>query len=380
MAIFIMDVIETTQELVRIASVNPGYDPASQAEAGMTAWLLAWGQTHGIETHTQTVFPGRENVIFRLRNGADTPHLLLNGHTDTVAVNAMTVPPFGGEIREGRIWGRGSADMKGPLACMLHTLLALKSDPTFWRGTVTLACVVDEELGFAGIRHFLTEQANFDFAIVGEPTRLEVVRGCKGCMRFYIRAHGKSAHSSTPEKGVSAISAMATAVTALNHYFAETLTSIHHPVMGTSTGSIGIIRGGSGVNIVPEFCEVLVDIRLIPGQSWEATYAAIQSLVAIPLPGIRWEFEEPPMADPAFYFEPNHPAVETICRGAGRKDSQVVNFSCDASKIAALGIPCVVIGPGDIAHAHTANESIAVAELQEGLATYLRIAHALLPA
>jgi len=373
-----MGVTETTQELVRIASVNPGYDPTSPAESGMTAWLLAWGRTHGIETSRQEVFPGRENVIFRLRNGADTPHLLLNGHTDTVAVNDMTVPPFGGELRDDRIWGRGSADMKGPLACMLHALLALKEDLTSWRGTVTLACVVDEELGFAGIRHFLTEQANFDFALIGEPTRLEVVRGCKGCLRFFIRAHGKSAHSSTPEKGASAISAMAGAVTALNQYFAETLTTIRHPVMGTSTGSIGIIRGGSGVNIVPEFCEVLVDIRLIPGQSWEKTYAEIQRFVAIKLSGIRWEFEEPPMADPAFYFEPDHPAVKAICTGAGRKESQVVNFSCDASKIAARGIPCVVIGPGDIANAHTANESIAVAELEEGLATYIRIAQTLL--
>lgn len=373
-----MNVIETTQELVRIASVNPGYDPTSQAEAGMTAWLLAWGQTHAIETSTQTVFPGRENVIFRLRNGADTPHLLLNGHTDTVAVNDMTVPPFGSEIRDGRIWGRGSADMKGPLACLLHTFLALKDDPASWRGTVTLACVVDEELGFGGIRHFLTEQTNFDFALVGEPTRLEVVRGCKGCLRFFIRAHGKSAHSSTPEKGASAISAMATAVTALNQYFAETLTSVRHPVMGTSTGSIGIIRGGSGVNIVPEFCEILVDIRLIPGQAWEKTYSEIQHLVGREIPGIRWEFEETPMADPAFYFEPDHPAVKAICIGAGRKESQVVNFSCDASKIAALGIPCVVIGPGDIANAHTANESIALTELEEGLATYSRIARTLL--
>jgi acetylornithine deacetylase/succinyl-diaminopimelate desuccinylase-like protein len=85
------------------------------------------------------------------------------------------------------------------------------------------------------------------------------------------------------------------------------------------------------------------------------------------------------MADPAFYFEPDHPAVKAICSGAGRQDSQVVNFSCDASKIAARGIPCVVIGPGDIANAHTANESIAIADLEDGLATYMRIVQTLLP-
>ncbi len=86
---------------------------------------------------------------------------------------------------------------------------------------MTLACVVDEELAFTGIRHFLKSEANFDFAIVGEPTRFEVVRGCKGCLRFYVRAHGRSAHSSTPHKGISAISAMGMAIVALDEFFAR---------------------------------------------------------------------------------------------------------------------------------------------------------------
>jgi acetylornithine deacetylase/succinyl-diaminopimelate desuccinylase-like protein len=344
----------------------------------MAEWLVAWGETHGFETTIQTVFPGRRNVNFHLRNGADTPHLLLNGHTDTVAVSEMTIPPFGAELREGRIWGRGSTDMKGPLACMLHTLLVLRDEPASWRGKVTLACVVDEELGFAGIRHFLTEESAFDFALVGEPTKLEVVRGCKGCLRFFVRAHGQSAHSSTPDKGVSAITAMAGAITAMNQYFSNTLSAICHPSLGSSTGSIGIIRGGTGVNIVPEFCEVLVDIRLVPGQSWQETYAEIQRVVNGGQSEIRWEFEETPLADTPFCLEADHPVVQSVCAGAGRKESQVVNFSCDASKIAALGIPCLIFGPGDIANAHTADESIAVSELEDGVKAYLRIARQLL--
>ncbi|HRJ71155.1 MAG TPA: M20 family metallopeptidase [Terrimicrobiaceae bacterium] len=374
-----MTVVETTQALVRIPSVNPGYDPSSHGEAGVTAWLLAWGADHGVESFTQEVFPGRSNVVFRVCNGADGPHLLLNGHTDTVAVDAMTIPPFGGEIRDGRLWGRGASDMKGPLACMLHALLELRENPSLWRGTVTLACVVDEELGFAGIRHFLRTAAGIDSAIVGEPTCFAVVRGCKGCLRFFVRAHGRSAHSSTPEKGVSAISAMARAIAALEAHFAGPLAANHHPSLGRSTGSIGIIRGGSGVNIVPDFCEIQVDIRLVPGQSWERTYDGVRGAVENSSADVRWEFDPSPLADPSFCLAEDHPAVRRVCAAAGRPASQVVNFSCDASKIAAAGIPCVVFGPGDIAHAHTADESIAIEDLARGVAGYVRIAQALLP-
>ncbi len=374
-----MTVLETTQALVRIPSVNPGYDASSHGEAGMTAWLLAWAADHGIESLTQEVFPGRSNVVFRIRNGADTPHLLLNGHTDTVAVDAMTIPPFGGEVANGRLWGRGSSDMKGPLACMLHALLELRDNLSRWRGAVTLACVVDEELGFTGIRHFLRTAPDIDYAIVGEPTCFEVVRGCKGCLRFFVRAHGRSAHSSTPEKGVSAISAMARAIAALEAHFTGLLAANVHPNLGRSTGSIGIIRGGSGVNIVPDFCEILVDIRLVAGQSWERTYDDLRRVVEGSSPDVRWEFDPNPLADPSFCFPEDHPAVRLACDAVGKPGSRVVNFSCDASKIAAAGIPCLVFGPGDIAHAHTADESIAIEDLERGVAEYVRIAQAMLP-
>ena len=373
-----MNVIETTQSLVRLASVNPGYDSESRGEAEVVEWLLNWGERHGLSTTAPEVFPGRRNVIFRLSNG-EGPHLLLNGHTDTVAVDDMGIPPFAAELRDGRLWGRGAADMKGPLACMLHTLLRLREQPESWRGRVTLACVVDEELGFAGIRHFLAEERAFDYAIVGEPTRFEVVRGCKGCLRFYVRAYGKAAHSSTPEKGISAIHAMAQAIIALGEHFTKSLSQIHHADLGHSTGSIGLIEGGTGINIVPEVCEVKVDVRLVPGQSWQDTYAAIQQAVKASNSKVRWEFDSEPMADSPFCLDASHELVHMACAAIGAGGSQVVNFSCDASKIAAAGIPCLIFGPGDIAEAHTAHESISLADLDRGVETYASIARKLLP-
>lgn len=343
----------------------------------MVEWLLSWGEHHGLETKSQEVLPGRSNVMFHLPNGGG-PHLLLNGHTDTVAVGDMAIPPFEADIHDGRLWGRGSADMKGPLACMLHTLIRLKEKPETWRGRVTLACVVDEELGFAGIRHFLAEDKTFDYAIVGEPTRFEVIRGCKGCLRFSFRAHGKAAHSSTPEKGVSAIHAMARAVIALGKYFADDLSKIRHVDLGRSTGSIGLIQGGTGINIVPEVCEIKVDVRLVRGESWQDIYAAIQQRVKASSSEVRWEFDADPMTDSPFCLDAGHELVTKACAAVGAHGSSVVNFSCDASKIAAAGIPCLIFGPGDIAEAHTAYESVCLSDLERGVEAYLRITRKLL--
>jgi len=375
-----MNVVETAQALVRIPSVNPAYDHASTAEAAMSDWLVNWAREHNFEHRTSEVAPGRRNVVIRLFNGAAHPHLLLNGHTDTVAIDKMTVPPFEAEVREGCLWGRGSADMKGPVACMLHALLRLRERTDCWKGTVTVGLVVDEEVGFTGIRHLLAESGDYDYAIVGEPTRGEVVRGCKGCLRFAFRAHGKAAHSSTPQKGASAIIAMGHALVALESFFAEELSRTTHPALGCSTGSVGIIQGGSGVNIVPDFCEAKVDVRLVPGQAWEETYAKIRRVVkAIERPGIRWEFDEVPFHDLPFCLEEENSLVREACETLGREGSLVVNYSCDASKIAGVGIPCIIVGPGDIAQAHTANEFIDLAELERGVEDYVKLTERLLP-
>ncbi len=377
--------LEIAQALVRIPSVNPDYDPASAGEGAVTAWIDDWGRENGFTVSRQPVLPGRENVLLQFRNGADHPHFMLNGHTDTVGVGGMTVSPFGGEVREGRLWGRGASDMKGPLACMLAAALRLKNAPSTWRGTLTVACMADEEFRFRGVTAMLEQMSRLpDFAVVGEPTRLRVVRGCKGCLRFAIHAFGRAAHSSKPHEGRSAVVAMAHAILDLERHFTTRLTQIAAPGFGTSTGSIGLISGGSGVNIVPEHCAIQVDIRLLPGQDWRATYDEIALLsdnwLAKLTDGIRFQFDPPSVVDPSFEFPADHPLVQTACRVLGQPTPDVVFFSCDASKIAARGVPVIVLGPGDIAQAHTVDEFIALADLEAGTDAYVRLAQSLMPA
>ena len=376
--------LEIAQALVRIPSVNPDYDPASAGEGAVTAWIDDWGRENGFTVSQQPVLPGRENVLLQFRNGADHPHFMLNGHTDTVGVGGMTISPFGGEVREGRLWGRGASDMKGPLACMMAAALRLKNAPSTWRGTLTVACMADEEFRFRGVTAMLEQMSRLpDFAVVGEPTRLRVVRGCKGCLRFAIHAFGRAAHSSKPHEGRSAVVAMAHAILDLERHFTTRLTQIAAPGFGTSTGSIGLISGGSGVNIVPEHCAIQVDIRLLPGQDWRATYDEIALLsdnwLAKLTDGIRFQFDPPSVVDPSFELPADHPLVQTACRVLGQPTPDVVFFSCDASKIAARGVPVIVLGPGDIAQAHTVDEFIALADLEAGTEAYAKLALELMP-
>ena len=375
--------LDIAQALVRIPSVNPDYDPASAGEDAMTAWIENWGRANGFTVWRQPVLPGRENVLLQFRNGADHPHFMLIGHTDTVGVGGMTIAPFGGEVRDGRLWGRGTSDMKGPLACMMAAALRLKNDPTSWRGTLTVACMADEEFRFRGVTAMLEQMPPPDFAVVGEPTRLRVVRGCKGCLRFAIHALGRAAHSSKPHEGRSAVVAMAHAILDLERHFATRLAQIAAPGFGTSTGSIGLISGGTGVNIVPEHCTIQVDIRLLPGQDWRATYDEItllsDSWLGKVADGIQFQFDPPSVVDPSFEFPAEHPLVKTACAVLGQPAPDVVFFSCDASKLAARGVPVIVLGPGDIAQAHTVDEFISLADLEAGTDAYVRLAQALMP-
>lgn len=377
--------LDIAQSLVRIPSVNPDYDPASAGEGAVTAWIENWGRANGFTVWRQPVLPGRENIFLQFRNGADHPHFMLNGHTDTVGVGGMTVAPFGGEVRDGKLWGRGASDMKGPLACMMAAALQLKCSPTSWRGTLTVACMADEEFRFRGVTAMLEQMGDAlpDFAVVGEPTRLRVVRGCKGCLRFAIHALGRAAHSSKPHEGRSAVVAMAHAILTLEKHFATRLAQIAALGFGTSTGSIGLISGGTGVNIVPERCTIQVDIRLLPNQDWRTTHEEIVRLSdgwldQVP-DGVRFQFDPPSVVDPSFELPAIHPLATTACSVLQQPESDVVFFSCDASKIAAHGVPVIVLGPGDIAQAHTVDEFISLKDLEAGTNTYARLAAALMP-
>ena len=375
----IVDVIEIAQALVRIPSVNQAYDPESPGEGAVVNWLEDWGRSQGLEPIRQPCLEARDNINFTIRNG-DGPHLLFNGHTDTVSIAGMTIDPFSGDIRDGCLWGRGATDMKGPLAGMLYTLLCLRERDD-WQGALTVSCVVDEEYKYRGILSLLDANDPWDFAVVGEPTAMEVVRGCKGSCRFTVHTEGISAHSSEPTKGANAIVGMARAIPAIADFLEADLAQFTCNGFGPSTGSIGLIEGGSGINIVPERCAISIDIRTVPGQDWRTTFTNLESHVRAQcddLGDVKLIFDEPSHFSPSFETPAEHSLVQTTCEVLGDTKTGIVPFGCDGSKIAARDIPTIVLGPGDIAQAHTKDERITLENLEDGADAYEKLAVELL--
>ena len=371
------------RELVRIPSVNPDYDPSSPAELNVARRIKDWAAENNIDCREQTVVDGRSNLILTIRNGSDRPLVHFNGHMDTVAVDGMTIDPFGGEVRDGRLWGRGSADMKGPLACMLTAALHLRDAPETWQGTLSIGCMVDEETRFRGVQRMVEDFEPPDYAIVGEPTSLGVVRGCKGVLRFAVRTRGRAAHSSRPTEGRNAIAGMARIIPALDDFFRDELARTARPEFGPSTGSIGLIEGGAGVNIVPEECRIQVDVRLLPGQDWRAVMDRVQALCAeavAGLDGIDCTVEPPHLIDSGLELPPDHELVGKALQATATEKSSIVFYGCDGSKIAAKGVPTIILGPGDIAQAHTADEFIELEQLEKAPGIYEALAKALMPA
>jgi len=359
------DALDIAAALIRIPSVNPdGGDPGTDqtGEAACASWVADFLRGCGAEVSLREVLPGRPNVVARFPSRrAEGRRILLAPHLDTVSVAGMTIDPFGGEVRDGRLFGRGASDTKGTAAAMLWALReageALAESPC----EIWFAGLVGEEAGQFGAKALANEET-FDFVMAGEPTSLDVVHTHKGSCWLRLITRGKAVHASQPEAGENAIYRMTHALDCLRREAIPRLAASSNAVLGTSTLSVGTIQGGSKVNIVPDFCEASVDIRIIPG----ADPAFIIDLLSREVPGIEIELKR---SEP-LYTDPAHPLIAHL-ETLGSKTIGAPWF-CDAAVFAAKGCPAVAIGPGSISQAHTADEFIRVSDLEAGAEFFLR--------
>lgn len=365
-------------QLVAINSVNPAY--GGPGEAALAAFLRQQFAAAGIEHHTQRVEPGRDNLIGVLPGRDRSRRVVLEAHMDTVGVNGMTVPPFEPAIRDGQLFGRGSCDTKGGLAAMLAAVLDLHARGEQPACDVWLAAVVDEEHAYRGVLGLVDGLAIADgttaAAIVAEPTSLRIVSATKGVLRFRIRVAGRAAHSSKPWLGVSAITAAAELVLALDCTHAALAEGTSHPLLGPATGSIGLIQGGVQVNIVPEACELAVDRRLLPGEEPEAVLAGYRRLIDTTLAASQATATIETLLIDETLETPTDAAVVTTAAAVGRHlglepEAIGVPYGSDASKLSRrAGVPSIVFGPGSIDKAHAADESVPLEEVATAAAFY----------
>ena len=346
------------QDLVRIPSVSPCGDPGTPAsntgEARIAEYVAEFLRKLALDVEVREVQPGRPNVIGRFSSQGARQSVAFAPHTDTVSAAGMTIDPFAAEIRDGRLYGRGACDTKGSLAAMLAALANAVRRREFREGglDVWFCALMGEESGSHGARALLERAFKADFAIAGEPTNCRVVHTHKGAMAFKIITRGKSVHSSTPERGESAIRKMAGVVDYLLGEYTDSLKQIHDATLGSPTTNVGIIRGGTQTNIVPDYCEIEVDRRIVPGENHEEILERLRERlsVEVDLVGVC----------PPLYTDPQHPFI----RALGRETIGAPWF-CDAAIFAQHGIPAIAFGPGDVAQAHTANEFVELSDVFE---------------
>lgn len=370
------DVVTLLQQLIRIPSVNPDNVPGTDetGEEKMAVFLSGWLESIGAEVRLEEIRPGRPNLIARFAPMDGRPRMLYGPHLDTVGIGGMTVEPFGGEIRDGKLWGRGATDTKGPMAAMLWSLHENRDILEHLPIAIDFVAFMGEESGQWGSKAFVRDHgADYGFAIVGEPTDMQVVHQNKGSTWATLRATGKAAHSSMPEKGDNAILKLARAIDQLDRHLVPGLAGFTHPDLGHSTINFGVIRGGSRPNIVPDLAEAEIDIRFTPSldQAGGALRLLADTIADHQLPiEIVNPHENPPLETPA-----DHPGIQRLLSlGSGLASAP---WFSDAAHLSRGGVPSICIGPGTIHQAHTVDEHIDIRALEAGAAFFTRLVRGL---
>ena len=366
-------VAELAQALVRIPSVNPDGDPGTDrtGEQSCAEYIADFLRGIGAEVSLQKVHAQRPNAVARFPAGGAKPRLLFAPHTDTVSVAGMTIDPFGGEIHEGKLYGRGASDTKGPMAAMLWALHDNRDLLPQLSHEIWFAGLMGEEAGQDGAKA-LAAREKFDFVVVGEPTELEVVFKHKVDVTARIVAAGRAAHSSCPERGENAITKLAAGLLSLEKALTACFVKISDPVLGCPTFSIGTIRGGTKFNIVPDYAEAVVDLRLLPSQWKDGDAREVFEVMRSACPGLRIEKIA---GSEALDTDPSHPLITKLVEAGGKPAGAA--WFCDAAIFSAAGTPAVAVGPGSIAQAHTEDEFIEVAALERGVEFFKKFLHSL---
>jgi acetylornithine deacetylase len=385
----VQESVRLTRDLVAIPSVNPMGRPLTGPdlyEYRVTDYLEGFFKSLGCWYERQPIAPLRENIVARF----DPPRpatrtLILEAHQDTVPVDDMIIDPYGAKIENGRLYGRGACDDKGPMASMLVAFARLVRERPNISTRVYMCCSADEELGFNGIKKTcespMVRQRDLPMtAVCAEATQLDIVIRHKGAARWFLETTGKACHSSNPSIGVNAVYRMAELLPIVERYAKELQMQTADILLGTPTLSVGVIEGGVSANTVPEKCRVSIDRRSLPNEAVEEVFGDFMAYMKRHAPpGVVWNCTTPRL---------NSPPLDTIAGSdelaarlgsaidavAGKHRKIGAPYGTDAAPLALVGVPAVVFGPGDIGKAHTADEWIDISQLDPAAEILFKLA------
>lgn len=374
------DVRALLETLVRIDSRNPGLVPGAPGEANCAHVLAEVLGGWGFRLRWQDAAPGRPNLVARIGDAVPgAPVLMFNGHLDVVGTDGMTHAPFVPEVREGRLFGRGSCDMKAGIAAMC--VAAHRAAAAGLRGEVIVAAVCDEEFASIGTRALVASGIRADACVVTEPTRLAIAPAHKGFAWLEFTLHGTAAHGSRHDIGVDAIMHAARLALAYERLGDTALRATTHPLLGHASVHAATIEGGSGWSTYPERCVLRVERRTIPGETEadvrdEAVRLVAALEAAVPGARVAWTM---PLHQAPSDVAPDAPIVTALAAAATAVTAtapRVEGLGCwtDAALLNAAGIPAICYGPGDIALAHAATESVPLDEAEAATEVLARLA------
>jgi acetylornithine deacetylase len=364
------DAVALTRELVRIDSRNPSLVQGAPGENAVANALGAVLRDWGFRIEMHDAAPGRPNVVARIGN-AGARSLMFNGHLDVVGVEGMTHDPFGAEERNGRMYGRGSCDMKSGVAAMCAA--AVRAVDAGLEGEIVVTAVADEEFESIGTRALIDRGVRADAAIVTEPTRLCIMPAHLGFVWAEVVVNGRAAHGSRWDIGVDAIRHGGRFLAALDRFDSDVLTKRSHPLLGRPSVHASLISGGTGMSTYPDKCTIQLERRTIPGETPADVVRELRGLTDGIDAQVRETFSQVP-SDVAT-DAPIVQALDAALHASG-EEVRIEGMTAwtDAALLNAAGIPAICFGPGDITLAHAAIEYVPVDEIERATTVLARLA------
>jgi acetylornithine deacetylase len=361
------DGVALVQELVRVDSRNPALAPNAPGEGTLARVLADVLTDWGLDVVLQEAAPGRPNVVATLRGTGGGRSLMFNGHLDVVGVEGMVHAPFDATFENGRVYGRGAADMKGGVAAMCAAAAQLGGA---LKGDLIVAAVVDEEWQSLGTSALVASGVRADAAIVTEPTGLTIMPAHRGFVWTEVTVHGRAAHGSRYDIGSDAIRHAGLLLAELDRVDSEDLPRRGHTLLGRPSLHAGSIDGGLGLSTYPDRCVVRLERRTIPGESlaevcreMDDACARVRTSKPEFRADVRVLFSQPP-SDVSLDAPIARALMQTLLARGMSATAAGMSAWTDAALLNAAGIPAICFGPGDMGLAHAAEEYIEALEIQ----------------
>jgi succinyl-diaminopimelate desuccinylase len=357
------------QRLIQTVTTNPPGE-----EIMLATWVGEYLKDSGLEVEILPFEDKRANVLARIKGTGSKPALIFSAHFDTVPAGEIPwmFDPFSATVHDRKVYGRGAADMKGGMAAMLKAAELLSKGKLNLGGDLLLVLTSGETSDCSGAKRLIQEKriSNVGAMVVSEPTGLNVYVAEKGALWIRASTKGKTAHGSMPEHGENAILKMAKFLVDLEGFGLDA----SHPLLGKASLSVNFIRGGVAINVIPDKCEVELDIRLLPDQSPEEVLEKLKRIGGSELEFSVIDFKKPVVTDTTDRFVKI--AVDCVARITGKtpKPGGVAYYTDGYVLANSLNIPMVIIGPADTHMTHQHNEYVEIDRLMDAVRIFILIA------